>query len=261
MPLIPFLSNGVISLFFFVIGTFFGSFLNVLIDRLPRNESILISRSYCESCKKKLQWLDLFPVFSYLFLWGKCRYCKAVIPLRIFIVEIITGILFVALTSVASPLLSPFVFFLYAAIACCLVVIFFVDLEQGIISDQMLIALLILSIVLHLFVPFSTLPTYFLSAVGSFLFFLAIYLVTKGKGMGLGDVKFAFVIGLFLGFPNALFTFYLAFLTGAIVSLILVILRKKRFKKDSIPFGPFLVAGIVFTFIFGDIIKSFVPFL
>lgn len=129
--------------------------------------------------------------------------------------------------------------------------IFFADIEYGIIPDA-LVVVSFFSSVLYLIATSAPLTTHFLSAVGSFLFFLILFLVTKGKGMGFGDVKLSLVLGLFLGFPNIIAALYMAFLTGAGVSIILVVWRKIRFFGGTIPFGPFLIVSAIVAFFYGE---------
>jgi len=142
-----------------------------------------------------------------------------------------------------------------------LLVIFFIDLEHQIIPDQIVFPLSLTFFFNALITNYYLLITNLLpSAVIFALFFYFLHFVTKGKGMGLGDVKFAFLIGLFFGFPSALVAFYLAFLTGAIVGSILILVKKARFGQP-IPFGPFLASGSILTLFFQDqflwILKNF----
>lgn len=240
-------------LLIFILGLFIGSFLNVLIDRLPKNEGVVRGRSYCDHCKKKLGFFDLIPLLSLLLLRGKCRYCSKKISLYYPLIELLTGILFVAafyfLPSTPYPLLSiPYYLFIVSA----LVVVFFIDLKHGIISDKVVYPAIAVS-VLYLFAVHNSLfLNHLLSALGAFLFFLILLLITRGKGMGWGDVKFAFLVGLILGFPGIIVGLYLAFLTGAVAGVILILWRKKKLRGTTIPFGPFLVAGTFLSLFYLD---------
>jgi prepilin signal peptidase PulO-like enzyme (type II secretory pathway) len=127
-----------------------------------------------------------------------------------------------------------------------------IDLKFGIIPDKIILFGALATIVYLLIANSSSFLNCLLSAVGGFLFFLFLVVITKGRGMGMGDAKFAILIGLLLGFPIAAFSFYLAFLTGALVSIILILIGKKRFKKDTIPFGPFLAFSAFLNFFFGS---------
>jgi len=232
-------------------GSALGSFLNVAIDRLSTDRSIVKGRSYCEKCKKTLQPWDLIPVVSYLILRGKCRYCKADIPLRLFIVEVLSGFAFglvFFMVSAGTLQLVPALFL--AIVLWCFIGIFFADIKYGIIPD-FLVLISIISAVFY--IHFSGLPylSHVLSGIGSLVFFLILFLITKGKGMGFGDVKLSFALGLFLGFPQIVTALYMAFLTGAVISIILIVGKKIRFFGGSIPFGPFLVLSTIVTFFFG----------
>lgn len=238
----------------FFIGLCVGSFLNVLIDRLPREESIIKKRSYCESCKHKLAWYDLIPLLSFVMLSGKCRYCGFPISFYYPTVELITGVLFV-LTFFFLPGES---ILYYLFIVSSLITIFFIDLKYGIIPDKIVYPSIFLTFVfIALNTQYLILNT-LLSAFGSFLFFLFLWAITRGRGMGFGDVKYTFLMGLILGFPNIVVGLYVAFLTGAIVSLILVLWGKKKLKGSTIPFGPFLVFGTIVALFWGDILMRMV---
>lgn len=238
-----------IELLLFVVGLSVGSFLNVVIDRLPREESIAWGRSYCESCKKTLVWYDLIPVFSYFFLQGKCRYCRSSLSLQYPLVELLTGFAFAAIPFFVihdNILYFGYDFF----IVSCLLVISFIDIKYGIIPDVIVYPAIIVS-ALVLAASHALFPPYLLSALGAFLFFLFLFLVTRGKGMGFGDVKLVFMLGLFLGFPAIIISLYVAFLTGAVVSIILVV-RNKLTVKHTIAFGPYLCLGALIAFLFKE---------
>jgi len=270
----------------FLFGISLGSFLNVIIYRLPKDEKIS-GRSRCPHCKKVICWYDLIPVFSFIMLSGKCRYCHQKISLQYPLVEIATGILFLLIFNFqfspqdpakAGPTGQAIFNIIYLwLIACFLVVIFVVDLKHYIIPDKIIypaigIAFLYQVIFNFQFSPKESLrlPTGqaifnkfsisnfqitnfyppILSALGAAAFFLVIVLVSHGHWMGLGDVKLAGFMGLFLGWPNILMALFLAFGLGAIIGLGLVILGKKKFKSE-IPFGPFLVAGTLLALFWG----------
>lgn len=237
----------------FILGIFVGSFLNVLVDRLPREESVIKGRSHCEKCKKTLKWHDLIPLISFISLKGKCRYCHTSLSFYYPIIEIITGLMFVLALNI-----SGFVNYLnliyYIILFSALIVIFFTDLKYGIIPDVVLFPLIFISL-LYLFLNnHLSIVDHLFSAGGAFLFFLLLFLITRGKGMGFGDVKFAFLMGLILGFPKIIVSLYVAFLTGAIVGCILIMWRKKKVFGTSIPFGPFLVIGILVAILYGEIL-------
>lgn len=244
--------------FLFLIGVFVGSFLNVIIDRLPRKETIAKGRSHCEFCKKELVWYDLIPLLSFLMLKGKCRYCHKKLSLYYPIIEFSTGILFAVTYLWISQIYHlPFTIYhliYYLIIISAFIVIFFEDLKFGIIPDKIVFPAVFISFLYLILNTKYLILNNFFSAFGAFAFFLILFLITKGKGMGFGDVKLSFLLGLILGFPKIILALYLAFLTGAILGIILIIWRKKRSLKDTIPFGPFLIAGTLLSLFLGNLI-------
>lgn len=247
--------------FAFIFGTIIGSFLNVLIDRIPKNESIIKTRSHCEHCRRTLSWLDLIPLFSYLYLKGKCRYCHKHINYYYPIVEAITGFLFMFTVYMMVPdihtlrSMSTYAFLVllyYLILFSCLITIVFTDLKYRIIPFYIVLIAAVATFIYILFQP--TFLSHILSALGVFAFFLFLFLITKGKGLGFGDVVFAFLMGLILGFPKIIVGLYLAFLTGAVISVILVLTGKKKLRGGSIPFGPFLVSGTIISIFWGELI-------
>src|SRR5690348_2347793 len=207
----------ILYLLLFFLGLFFGSFLNVIIDRLPRHETFISGRSHCDFCKHPLFWYDLIPLLSFVSLRGRCRYCKKFIGWKYPVIETTTAILFLLggtyfLKESVSIVLLIYYFFSVS----CLIVIFFIDLFEGIIPDMVLLPLGIFSLAFNLIFHMNQIHMYLLSALFAFIFFLFLTLITKGRGMGLGDVKFVFVMGLLLGWPGIFVGLYVAFLTGAI---------------------------------------------
>ena len=227
------------------LGLVIGSFLNVVIYRLPRGLGYVRGRSFCPKCKHKINWFDNVPVISFLILKGRCRFCGRKISWRYPLIELLAGALFYL------SYLSHLSFLSYLLI-CGLVVIFFIDLEHQIIPDEIVIPLSVLFLGYRLLTNIQYLISNFLiTGIVSFLFLYLIHLLTKGKGMGLGDVKLAFLMGLVLGFPKIVVAFYLAFLTGAFVGVILILLGKAKLKQ-KIAFGPFLVFGTIFSLLWGE---------
>ncbi len=242
-----------ITFFFILFGLFVGSFLNVLIDRLPREETVLSGRSHCEFCKHKLDWYDLIPLVSFVLLKGKCRYCRTPLSFYYPIVEMTTGFLFV-LSYVFLPL--TFIYY-YLFLISTLIVIFFIDLKYGIIPDKILFPAIFVSLPYLFIIHYSLLIIHIASALGAFVFFFLLHLLTRGRGMGFGDVKFVILMGLVLGFPGIVIGLYIAFLTGAIISLILVAWGKKKLRGSTVPFGPFLVFGMLVSLFWGNVILGF----
>lgn len=239
------------SILFFIFGACIGSFLGVLVDRLPRGESIVRGRSHCEFCKKPLGILDLIPVFSFLFLKGKCRYCKKRLSLFYPLIEVTSGILFVftafyigSMYQVAGIMYTIELFY-YLFIISSLIVLFFVDLKYGILPFFIIFPATVVTFLYILLNTNYMILNNLLAGLGAFLFFLALFLLTKGRGMGFGDVVYVFLMGLLLGFPGIVFGLYIAFITGAFVSVILILLKRKKMQGSTIAFGPFLVLGTI----------------
>lgn len=247
----------------FLLGLFIGSFLGVVIDRLPKNKSVIKGRSYCDACKKTLMPQDLIPLLSYLYLKGKCRYCKSNLSLFYPTIELITAIIFSLTFFIITSPLTVFnykfiIYLIYLLITfSTFISIFFIDLKKGIIPDKLLIFITSLTLVWFTLNPVSLAINHTLSAVASFMFFVAIsymfYMITKKDGMGGGDIKLSFVLGLFLGFPAVVVSLYLSFLLGAFVSVLLLIFKMKKI-GGALPFGPFLIVGLFITFFAGRFI-------
>lgn len=246
------------SLFMFVAGTAIGSFINVLIDRLPNGQSIF-GRSHCDCCQHTLAWYDLIPVVSFLWLKGKCRYCGKKLSWQYPMIEILTGVIFVLIFnfSFGFPQDRQFLnLLIHLGFASTLLVIFFADVKYQIIPDSMQTAFLIFSILLRLqeapsFYHLSSIINYLLSGLVVMLPILLLFLLTRGRGMGFGDVKLAFNMGFLLGIFGGLLALYVSFIIGAVVGLIMLILKLKKL-KSKIAFGPFLIIGTVVMLVWGD---------
>lgn len=244
-------------LFIFLLGLAIGSFLNCVIYRLEEGKSFLRGRSFCPHCKHSLSWQDLIPLFSFLILRAKCRYCQQKISWQYPLVELATGLLFVLLFWEFGLILD---FGFWILISCFLLVIFVYDLKHYIIPDRVVFPAMAIAAIYNVWR--SDLPIIdiwksdlFASAIGAAGFFLAIVLISKGKWMGIGDIKLAFLMGLILGFPNILVALFLAFFMGAIIGTGLIILKKKGLKSE-VPFGPFLIAGLFLALFSGNEIIS-----
>lgn len=233
-------------LFFFLLGLFIGSFLNVVIHRLPRGETIIWGRSRCPTCGRVLAWYDLVPVASYLALRGKCRYCGAQISPRYPAVELLTGAVFAAhfYRFGMTPALVKYLF-----LGAVLIAAAFIDLEHYLIPDRLVLTGMAGAVVLGLAArDVGIWPALAGCAAGAgFLF--AVVVFSKG-GMGGGDVKLAAVAGLFLGWPLAALALFLAVVTGGLVAAVLLLFGAKG-RKDAIPFGPFIAAGTLTAVLWG----------
>ena len=263
------LPESLIDMFVFLFGLAVGSFLNVLAYRIPEEKEVARGRSHCRGCLKELAWHELIPLVSFVLLRGKCRTCRSPIPVQYPLVELVTGILFLFTWKVfgASPFLLSAVFaMLYALFGLCvLIVLFITDLRYFLIPDRIMllaIGVAVAAVALNkLFfqcglpgVPCSVLGV-FLSLLGA-AFFLALVLVSGGRWMGLGDVKLAVFMGLFLGFAKLIAALLIAFFAGSVIGSILILLRKKNLKSE-VPFGAFLAPATAISFFLGDtLLKS-----
>ena len=247
-----------INIFIFILGSTVGSFLNVLIDRLPKDESIN-GRSHCDYCKKKIAWYDMFPVLSFFILGGRTRCCNKKLSWQYPLIEIITGISFLLIFNFKFQISNQFLILnfitliSYFGLISCLIVIFVSDLKNHLISDYILLALFTFSLLFHLtnsnqFQLFLTnfIPSALIVALPIFL----IYFISKEKAMGLGDVYLVAIMGFLLGWKAGYIALYIAFVTGAIFGLIAILLKNKKL-KSKVAFGPFLVIGTVTMLFWG----------
>lgn len=234
-----------------IIGLFCGSFLNILIDRLPKGEDVIWGRSHCDYCKKKLRWYELVPIISYVVQYGRCRRCRKHISFQYPTIEFVTGVAYATLFVLYGR--SPILFLSSLLLFSAILVIFIADMKYQIIPDSMLVVSIVAVALCAIALGASTfqLINHGISALAAFAFFFFLWIVTKRRGMGLGDAKLAFVLGLFLGFPKIVEAVYFAFLTGACVGVILM-LTGKRSLKSRIAFGPFLILGAVLTIMYGE---------
>ena len=237
-----------VGFFIFILGAAMGSFINVLVDRLIKGESIM-GRSHCDHCKKTLEWYELFPILSYTFLGGKCRRCGTRLSLEHPAVEAATGLLYVGVWLLA-PISS---IILYWGIVSCAWVIFLSDLRYKLISDYMQISLF-LCIVFQKILERASIFSLLGDAVAGLVVCLPIgliYVITNERAMGLGDVILAAILGFFLGVSRGLLALYISFLVGAIAGVILLVQRKKGMKSE-VPFGPFILIGMLVAGVWGE---------
>jgi len=234
---------------FFLLGLTVGSFLNVCIDRLPLGKSIISPPSHCDACQHRLTARDLVPLFGYLWLRGRCRYCGARIPLRFPIVELATALLFALLVwhyGLSPELVMALIY------GCLFLLVFVIDLEHGLVLDIIVYPAIALAFVFSFFWPDLGIAMALLGGAIGFGLLLIPYLISRG-GMGGGDVKLAALIGLATGFPHVFISLLLAFLAGGLVAIFLLLFRV-RSRKEAIPFAPFLAAAAMVTLIWGEAI-------
>jgi leader peptidase (prepilin peptidase)/N-methyltransferase len=257
-----------LTILFTMAGLSIGSFLNVCIDRLPAKKSLVYPPSHCDACQKPLSIADNIPLVSYLSLRGRCRYCGAMIPRRVLLVEAITGLLFLLISwrfilSPVSPEYVPFV--LTCFWSCVFLVVIFIDQEHQLILNRVtypaaIIALLILAadsifpdagILEKLkLVPQPGILSGLIAGAIGFVFFVVVFLINP-RGLGIGDIKLVTLIGLVTGFPLVLVALFFGIVIGGIVAIILLIFRKKG-RKDVMPYGVFLAIGPIVALLWGN---------
>jgi len=234
-------------LVFMFAGLLVGSFLNMCIDRFPRDESIINGRSHCDACGHKLRARDLVPVLSYLFVRGHCYFCRMRIPIRNLVVEIGTVLLF-GVIWLRYP--GSWETVLVAFYTSLLIVFLVIDLERGVILNRVSYPAIAVALLFALLIPERTALEMLAGGLIAFGVLLAIALIFP-SGMGMGDVKLAAFIGLAVGYPYVWLTLFLAFVVGGLIAGALV-LAKVMGRRDPIAFGPFLAAGAVITMLFGE---------
>jgi leader peptidase (prepilin peptidase)/N-methyltransferase len=244
----------------FMFGSIFGSFMNVLIYRMPREEKIGLSRSRCPHCKQTIAWYDNVPFLSFILLKAKCRHCKGSISPRYFIVELLTALTLCFLWwQFGNPVFTS-VYFVFASM---LIVGSFIDLEFFIIPDAInfiglgfgLLASTVFPQLMGKEIWWQGLLT---SLLGAFVGGLSLFLIAmlgefllKKEAMGMGDVKLLAMMGSFIGWKMVLFTIFLSSLLGTIGGVLLILFGKTTM-KGKIPFGPYLAMGSVVSLLWGN---------
>jgi leader peptidase (prepilin peptidase)/N-methyltransferase len=221
-----------------LLGATIGSFLNVVIHRLPAGQSLVKPRSRCPSCERPIAPYDNVPVFSWLLLRGRCRGCGQPISARYPLVELVTALLFAAIALVrgldADLLLElPF--------AAMLVAVAGIDLQHRIVPNRILLPVAVWGVAGAALVRTGDLPELLAAGAGAFAFLLVAALVHPA-GMGMGDVKLAGVMGLYLG-VSVVPALVVAFLSGSIVGLAIMARRGTSARKQGVPFAPFMALG------------------
>lgn len=274
----------------FILGSAFGSFLKVIADRYDPDKFILKKstlggRSGCPACGHKLDWFELVPLFSWVFLRGQCRKCKNKIGLSYPLVEIISGLIFVfvpyflsntfIIKSSICQVFSASCFTFNASwilVFLALLLLSLIDVRLRIIPDEINIFLIILGVLIVLLMP-SGVTTDNHSFVGAYalltgfqdklllnrligflfggVFYAVLILITRGRAMGMGDLKLSAALGVVFGWPDIVFITFFSFIVGTIFSLPSMILGK-RGPKSMIPFGPFIAISALITFFFGE---------
>ena len=247
-------------IFVIIMGGLWGSFANVCIYRLPKEQDIVSGRSYCPKCKKKILWYDNIPIISYFLLSGKCRKCKKKISIQYILVELISIISFFSIYYLYGITLTTL---LLMILSLSLIIIFFIDLKHFIIPNSITFPMMALGFIKS-FDPNLDLifPNYILSLLGglfgygiiwSIIFFYK--QIKKKEGMGLGDAKLLGVIGFWFGLKSIPFIIFLSS-TIALISVIPDLLKKSKRMSSKIPFGPYIIVGTLVYLIFENEIDS-----
>lgn len=240
----------IFGIFAFILGAVVGSFLNVCIFRLPKQESVVFPPSHCGNCDYLIRWYDNIPILSWLFLRGSCRRCGARISLQYPLVELLNGLLSLALFLKFGP---TFFFVMFFALCSALVVITFIDLEHQIIPDVITLPGIVIGFALSFFTGFGWLQSLIGILAGGGSLFLVAYgyhLLTKRDGMGGGDIKLLAMFGAFFGWKGVLFIIFASSLIGSIVGITIMLLQKKD-STLAIPFGPYLATAAVIYIFYG----------
>ena len=244
-------------LIIFIFGACIGSFLNCLIYRLDSKQSFLKGRSFCPHCKHQLGFFDLIPILSFIIVKGKCRYCQKKISWQYPLVEIFTGLIFLLLVTCHLSLVT---LIYYIVVSSLLIVIFVYDLKHYIIPDKIIYPVIVIVFLYRIlsfghwslgFGIFEGLKMPLIVGFSAGGFFFLIWLISRGRWMGFGDVKLGFFMGLFLSWPNILVALFSAFFIGAIIGIGLIALGKKTL-KSQVPFAPFLVIGTFIALFWGQ---------
>ena len=243
-------------IFVIILGALWGSFANVCIIRIPQGKGVVVGRSFCVKCKKKIQWFDNIPIISYLLLKSKCRNCKTKISFQYFLVESISLINFLVLYLIFGISLTTLFLIILSVV---FLIIFFIDLKHYIIPNSLTYSMMILGFIKS-FVPNldPIFPNYLNSLIGGLLGYGIIWSIIyfyrqfkKKEGMGLGDAKLFAVVGFWFGWISIPFVVFLSSII-ALLSVLPDLLRSTKKLSSQIPFGPFIILGTIFYLVFQD---------
>ncbi|MFH0819366.1 MAG: prepilin peptidase [Patescibacteria group bacterium] len=244
-----------LGFYFFILGLIIGSFLNVVVLRLKNGLSIMNGRSKCPNCKHVLGVLDLVPLFSFLFIGGKCRYCKKKISWQYFLVELTTAFIF---TVVYVYFGLSFLTLFYLVISAFLIVIFIYDFKYYLILDKIIVPAIILAFLGNLFLEPALGRAWWELLIGGAIgggLFLMQFMVSKGKWIGGGDIRLGLFMGLLLGWKLVLVALFISYLLGSFVGMFLL-LKKRKKMQDALPFGTFLTISTFIVLIYGQVILN-----
>jgi leader peptidase (prepilin peptidase)/N-methyltransferase len=236
----------------FVLGLIVGSFSNVCIYRIPRNESIVFPGSHCPNCRTNILPLDNIPLLSYILLKGRCRNCGSKISIQYPVVEFLTGLVYLIIYLTYGLSIQSLV---YIILVSALIIIAFIDLQEQIIPDVISLPGIVIGLILSFIVPYISFINSALGALagGGMILIIAWVgsIIFKKEAMGGGDVKLTAMIGAFLGWRYTIISLFLGFFLGALTGIVLIMTRIKK-REDAIPFGPFIVLGSIITLLWGE---------
>ncbi len=258
-----------------MLGLLIGSFINCVVYRLHQGISFLGGRSFCPRCKQLIVWHDNIPLVSYLLLRGRCRACHKKISSTYPLVELAGGILFLLVALHIYPALSgPSANLALSTIlviirdwlfAGILLTIFLYDLKYYLISDLVVLPAFALALLSNLIIAalensslsflISSFLNFFLSALFAGGFFLLLFVISKGKWIGGGDLRLGLLLGALLGWPGVLVALFLAYISGALIGLLLIIAKKKTM-ASAVPFGTFLSASAFIALLWGPFLVA-----
>ena len=234
-----------VLVFIFLIGIVIGSFLNVCIYRIPKKEDIALSRSHCMSCGYQLKWYDLIPLFSYLFLKGKCRKCRTKISPQYPIIEGMNGVLYIVICLINGFNWESII---YCLMASALLTLSVIDFRTYEIPFGINVFLFILGII-HTILDYPNWLLYVIGMISVSLFLQLLFWGSGGRAIGGGDIKLMFACGLIIGWKNII----LAFLIGCIVGSIIHLIRMKvSGEQHVLAMGPYLSLGILISALYGN---------
>lgn len=247
---------GIEIILIFILGLIVGSFSNVCIYRIPRNESIIFPASHCPKCRSNISLKDNIPLLSYILLKGRCRNCKNKISIQYPIVELLTGLTYLIIYLIYGLSIQSLI---YIILSSALIIIAFIDLNEQIVPDVISLPGIVIGFIISFFVPYISFINSALGVIvgGGIILIIGLAgsVIFKKEAMGGGDVKLAAMIGAFLGWRYTIISLFLGFLLGAVAGIFLI-LSKIKSREDTVPFGPFIVLGSFITLLWGEKIIS-----
>ena len=247
---------GINVVLIFILGLIVGSFSNVCIYRIPRNESIIYPASHCPKCRSNISPKDNIPLLSFILLKGRCRNCKSKISIQYPIVEFLTGLIYLIIYLTYGLSVQTLI---YIILSSALIIIAFIDLNEQIVPDVISLPGIVIGFIISFFVPYISFINSGLGVVvgGGIILIIGLAgsVIFKKEAMGGGDVKLAAMIGAFLGWRCIVISLFLGFFLGALAGIILI-LSKIKSREDTVPFGPFIVLGSFITLLWGEKIIS-----